>query len=171
MKHSLPIILFLLICFWAISSKAQVDDTRKATLSVRASATVTDNLQMLTIRNLDLISPLIIDNKIVVSPISSGFAGMFKILGNPRARVRVTFLQNEILKEQNEGLGEVSAQYFVSEAFEDTQFQSTLLQVGEANVRLSDQGVLFLWLGANLDLDKATPGLYLSEFIIELEYI
>jgi hypothetical protein len=26
-------------------------------------------------------------------------------------------------------------------------------------------------LGANLDLSQATPGLYLSEFIIELEYI
>ncbi|MBA4300511.1 MAG: hypothetical protein C0433_10480 [Cyclobacterium sp.] len=150
---------------------AQVDDTRKATLSVRATATVTDNLQMLTIRNLDLISPPILDNKIVVPPITSGFAGMFKIIGNPNARVRITFLQNEILKEQSEGFGEVFAEYYVSKAFEDTQFQSTPLQVGEGNVILSDVGVLFLWLGANLDLSQAVPGLYLSEFIIELEYI
>ncbi|MFN3761277.1 MAG: hypothetical protein ACK4SF_18850 [Algoriphagus aquaeductus] len=171
MKHSLPCILITFLCFWASGTFAQVDDTRQATLSVRATATVTDNLQMLTIRNLDLISPAVIDNKIVVSPTSSGFAGMFKILGNPSARVRITFLQNETLKEVNDGLGEVSAQYFVSEAFEDTQFQSTLLQVGEANVRLSEQGVLFLWLGADLDLALATPGMYLSEFVIELEYI
>lgn len=82
---------------------------------------------------------------------------MFKIIGNPNGKVRITFLQNEVLKEQNEGMGEVAAQYFVSEAFEDTQFQSTLLQVGEANVVLSDQGMLFLWLGANLDLSQATP--------------
>jgi hypothetical protein len=166
------ILLLSLICSLSIQSAlAQVDDTRKANLSVRASATVTDNLQMLTIRNLDLISPVVVDDKIIVSPTSSGFAGMFKILGNPRSRVRITFLQNEILKEQNEGLGEVAAQYFVSEAFEDTQFQSTPLQLGEGNVRLSEKGVLFLWLGANLDLTNATPGLYLSEFILELEYI
>ena len=150
---------------------AQVDDTRKAALSVRAIATVTDNLQMLTIRNLDLINPPILDNKIVVSPLTNEFAGMFKIIGNPKGKVRITFLQNEVLKEQNDGIGKVAAKYFVSQAFEDTQFQSTLFQVGEANVVLSDQGILFMWLGANLDLSHATPGIYLSEFIIELEYI
>ncbi len=171
MKNRLIYLFIMLSGFWSTTSFAQVDDTRKATLSVRATATVTDNLQMLTIRDLDLISPPIIDNKIIVSPITNSFAGMFKILGNPRGRVRITFLQNELLKEQKEGVGLVAAQYFVSEAFEDTQFQSTLLQVGEANVRLSDRGELFLWLGANLDLSLATPGLYLSEFIIELEYI
>jgi hypothetical protein len=171
MKPAISIVLLLYTLFWGKDAMAQVDDSRKATLNVRATATVTDNLQMLTIRNLDLINPISLDNKISVSPITSAFAGMFKIIGNPGARVRITFLQNEILKEQNEGFGTVSAQYFVSGASEDTQFQSTLLDVGEANVRLSSEGVLFLWLGANLDLAQATPGLYLSEFIIELEYI
>jgi hypothetical protein len=171
MKQTFILFFLFISIFWGKSALSQVRDTRKAELSVRATATVTDNLQMLTIRNLDLISPVIIDNQIIVSPITDGFAGMFKILGNPKSKVRITFLQNEVLKEQNDGLGFVSAQYFVSEAFEDTQFQSTLLQFGEANVVLSDKGQLYLWLGANLDLSQATPGLYLSEFIIELEYI
>lgn len=166
------ILILSLICSLSVQAAiAQVDDTRKANLSVRASATVTDNLQMLTIRNLDLISPSVENDRIIVSPTTSSYAGMFKILGNPKSRVRITFLQSEILKEQREGLGEVSAQYFVSEAFEDTQIQSTPLQLGEGNVRLSERGVLFLWLGANLDLSRARPGLYLSEFILELEYI
>lgn len=168
----LLLLFFLLIGFGTLSSFAQeVDDTRNASFSVRATATVTDNLQMLTIRSLDLINPAIQDNKIVVSPISSSFAGMFKIIGNPGARVRVTFLQTEILKEQNDQIGEVSAQYLVSGSFEDFQFQSALLDVGEGNFRLSDKGLFYIWLGANLDLAKASPGLYLSEFIIELEYI
>lgn len=166
------ILILSLICSLSVQvALAQVDDTRKANLSVRASATVTDNLQMLTIRNLDLISPSVENDRIIVSPTTSSYAGMFKILGNPKSRVRITFLQSEILKEQREGLGEVAAQYFVSEAFEDTQIQSTPLQLGEGNVRLSERGVLFLWLGANLDLSRARPGLYLSEFILELEYI
>jgi hypothetical protein len=171
MKRTLFQLFLFISGFGGNVALAQVDDTRKAMLSVRATATVTDNLQMLTIRNLDLISPPVRDNKIVVSPITSELAGMFKILGNPNGKVRITFLQNEVLKEQNERIGQVAARYFVSEAFEDTQFQSTLLQIGEANVVLSDQGMLFLWLGANLDLAQATPGIYLSEFIIELEYI
>lgn len=169
--RTLILILTLFCCLAYQAAQAQVDDTRKANLSVRASATVTDNLQMLTIRNLDLISPVVENDRIIVSPTTSSYAGMFKILGNPRSRVRISFLQTEILKEQREGLGEVAAQYFVSEAFEDTQIQSTPLQRGEGNVRLSERGVLFLWLGANLDLSRARPGLYLSEFILELEYI
>ncbi len=166
------LILFLLTGFGSITSFSQeVDDTRKATLSVRASATVTDNLQMLTIRGLDLINPFVLDNQVSISPITSGFAGMFKISGNKGARVRITFLQNELLKEKNEGVGQVVAKYFVSGASEDFQFQSTLLEVGEGNFRLSEKGQYYLWLGANLDLSESTPGLYLSEFIIELEYI
>ena len=169
--RTLILLLTLFCCLVRQAAQAQVDDTRKANLSVRASATVTDNLQMLTIRNLDLISPVVENDRIIVSPTTSSYAGMFKILGNPRSRVRITFLQTEILTEQREGLGEVAAQYFVSEAFEDTQVQSTPLQLGEGNVRLSERGELFLWLGANLDLSRARPGLYLSEFILELEYI
>lgn len=165
------ILLFFLIGAWQKTWAQEVNDTRKAALSVRATATVTDNLQMLTIRNLDLINPEVVDNLVVVSPITSSFAGMFRINGNPGARVRITFLQNEILKEQNEQLGEVRAQYLVSGAEEDFQFQSTLLDVGEGNIRLSRNGVYYVWLGANLDLSNASPGLYLSEFIIELEYI
>lgn len=171
MKNYLGFFLIVSGFLFGNQALAQVDDTRHAMLNVRATATVTDNLQMLTIRNLDLINPAILDKKILVSPITSGFAGMFEIIGNANARIRITFLQNEVIKEQNEGLGQVAARYTISEAEEDTQFQSTLLDVSEANVKLSDQGRLYIWLGASLDLANATPGLYLSEFTIELEYI
>lgn len=171
MKRTLFQIFLFISGFGGNLALAQVDNTRTATLSVRATASVTNNLQMLTIRNLDLISPPILDNKIVVAPITSGFAGMFIIIGNPNRKVQISFIQNEVLEEQNEKIGQVAAQYFISEAFEDTQLQSTLLQIGDSNIVLSDKGKLFLWLGANLDLSQATPGIYLSEFIIELEYI
>lgn len=166
--------LLVVFVFGSLTALAQTEndwDTRRAELSVRATATVTDNLQMLTIRNLDLINPIVVDNRVMVSPITSSFSGMFRINGNPRARVRITFLQTEILEEQNDQIGEVTAQYLVSGAEVDNQLQSMLLDVGEGNFRLSDRGEYFIWLGANLDLSRATPGLYLSEFIIELEYI
>ncbi len=172
MQKTLSLFLFLLSLIGSGPLFAQeIRDTRKAELSVRATATVTDNLQMLTIRNLDLINPVVVDNQVHVSPITSSFAGMFRINGNPGARVRITFLQNEVLKEQTEQEGEVLAQYLVSGAEIDAQFQSTLLDVGEGNFRLGENGVFYIWLGANLDLSKATPGVYLSEFIIEMEYI
>jgi len=159
----------MLICFWVPYSQAQ--QIRTTTLGVRASARVYDNLQMLTIRHLDLINPSIIGNSINVSPITSSYAGMFKIIGNPNARVRITFLQNEIIEEHYDGLGEVSAAYSLSAATQDLQSQSLLLDVGEAILPIGENGELYVWLGADLDLSNATPGLYLSEFIIEMEYI
>ncbi|MDO9552163.1 hypothetical protein [Rhodonellum sp.] len=164
-------LLYILMIGLLVSQYSYGQDTRKATLTVNATATVTDNLQMLTIRNLDLINPIVVENQILVSPITSSYAGMFKITGNRGARVRITFLQTELLEEQNGGRGTVFAQYSLSAARDDIQFQSALLDVGEAVVPIGATGELYVWLGANLDLSKATPGLYLSEFTIELEYI
>ncbi|MEP0713475.1 hypothetical protein [Algoriphagus sp.] len=171
MIRSLLLGIVLAGCVVNISIGQTVDDTRKASLSVNATATVTDNLQMLTIRNIDLIAPVVEENSILVSPISSPYAGMFKIIGNPTARIRITFLQRETLVESNDGFGEVKAEYSLSAAFEDLQIQSALLDRGEATISLSDKGILFVWLGANLDLSSALPGVYQSEFTIELEYI
>jgi hypothetical protein len=164
--------VFLTALFFVLakhSTLAQING-RIATLTVKASATVTDNLQMLTIRNIDLVNPGINGNQITVSPITSSFSGMFKITGNPRGKVRVTYLQNEVLKEQSEGIGTVKVRFEISGAPQDTQFQSTLLTVGEANISLSEKGEFFIWLGGVLDVSLATPGIYLSEFLIELEY-
>jgi hypothetical protein len=101
----------------------------------------------------------------------SPFAGLFKITGNPNARIRITFLQRETLVESNEGIGIIKAEYNLSTSFKDLQNQSTLLDIGEANLKLSDKGLLFVFVGANLDLSAALPGKYQSEFTIELEYI
>lgn len=169
--NSKLLLLFVCLSFLGIKSAIAQINGRIATLNVNATATVTDNLQMLTIRNIDLINPGSQNSQIIVSPTTSSFAGMFKILGNPKARVRITYLQNEILKEVTGGRGLVQAKYDISGALSDTQFQSTPLTVGEANILLSEQGEYFIWLGATLDISQAIPGIYLSEFIIELEYI
>jgi hypothetical protein len=166
------ITLFLFFnCFLVEVSFGQGTDSGFATLNVRATATVTDNLNMLTIRNIDLVNPPVMNGTLVVSPITSEFAGMFKIIGSPGARVRITYLQNELIKEASGGVGIVSAEYILSAAFNDLQFQSALLDVAEGVFPIGPDGQLYVWLGANLDLTKATPGVYLSEFIIELEYI
>jgi hypothetical protein len=154
-----------------MGSMAQtIDGTRRPTLIVNATAIVMDNLEMLTIRNIDLIS-VVRSKNIMVHSMKSPFAGLFKITGNPNARIRITFLQRETLVETKEGIGIIKAKYNLSTAFKDLQNQSTLLEIGEANLTLSDKGLLFVFVGANLDLSAALPGKYQSEFTIELEYI
>jgi hypothetical protein len=166
MRKIFLFIVFILSPFAILQSKAQTTN-----VAIRATVTVLNNLEMVSIRDLDLISPPIIDNRISVSPISSSNAGLFKIIGSSGARIKINYLRTEWLEEQNEGLGKIFAEYSLSAGFEDNQAQSFLLTPGEATVTLSPNGVLFLWLGSELDVNEATPGKYNSEFILEFEYM
>jgi len=164
------LLLVLSSCLLQESMAQVINGAPKPTLSVSVTARILDNLEILTIRNIDLIS-VVKSKKIMVPSMKSPFAGLFKITGNPNARIRITFLQRETLVESNEGIGIIKAEYNLSTSFKDLQNQSTLLDIGEANLKLSDKGLLFVFVGANLDLSAALPGKYQSEFTIELEYI
>lgn len=163
---SKKLILLLLLGFIVLETQAQ-----SRSFSIRATAIVMENLQMIPVRDLDLISPPIVGNTISVNPITSTYAGMFKILGSPNARVRINYTPRETLVEQNEGIGVVQAVYSMSAAPEDNQSASFLLTQGNADVTIGQMGVVFIWLGAELDISQATQGNYVSEFVLEFEYM
>lgn len=140
-------------------------------VAIRATAIVMENLQMITVRDMDLASPPIVENRITVNPITSTYAGLFKILGSPNAKIRINYTPRETLVEQNEGVGMVQAVYSLSAAPEDNQANSFLLTQGNADVTIGSMGVVFLWLGAELDISQATMGSYVSEFVLEFEYM
>lgn len=163
---SKKLILLLLLGFIVLETQAQ-----SRSFSIRATAIVMENLQMITVRDLDLVSPPIVGNTITVNPITSTYAGLFKILGSPNARVRINYTPRETLVEQNEGIGVVQAVYSMSAASEDNQSASFLLTQGNADVTIGQMGEVFIWLGAELDISQATQGNYVSEFILEFEYM
>ncbi|WP_439474883.1 hypothetical protein [Algoriphagus formosus] len=163
---SKKLFLILLFGFFALQTHAQ-----SSSFSIKATAVVMENLQMITIRDLDLVSPAIVENTITVSPITSTYAGLFKILGSPNARVQINYTPRETLVEQNEGVGLVQAVYSLSAAPEDNQSASFLLTQGNADVTIGPMGEVFIWLGAELDVSQATQGNYVSEFVIEFEYM
>ncbi|WP_288371037.1 hypothetical protein [uncultured Algoriphagus sp.] len=163
---SKKLFLILLFGFLALQTHAQ-----SSSFSIKATAVVMENLQMITIRDMDLVSPAIVENAITVSPITSTYAGLFKILGSPNARVQINYTPRETLVEQNEGVGLVQAVYSLSAAPEDNQSASFLLTQGNADVTIGPMGEVFIWLGAELDVSQATQGNYVSEFVIEFEYM
>lgn len=138
-------------------------------VSVRAFAEVISNTSLITIRDVNLNETKIVDGLLSVSPISSPFAGLMRIDGTPNAQIRITYLTSETLIDENGSGGTIKARYRISGFGADNQFASTLLDVGEAIIRVGQSGQFFLWLGADLDLSMAQPGVYTSEFIIELE--
>jgi hypothetical protein len=126
---------------------------------------------LLTIRDIDLISPSLQGNLIIVDPTTSSFAGQFKISGSPNKTIRINYTIRESPMEQNEGLGILQTVYSMTTAFDDIQAASLLLTQGTADISLGPKGVLFLWLGAVFDISKATQGNYLSQFVLEFEYL
>lgn len=164
-------LLLLLLSSVTLLPMAKAQQERVLTARVTATATVTDNLQLVTIRDVDLINPPVEGTQLLVSPQNSPYAGLFRISGIPFSPVRITYLVSESLQEANGNGGIVQASYQLSGFQSDNQLQSILYAAtGEVDIRLGQDGLFFIWLGALLDLSNALPGDYFSEFIIELEY-
>lgn len=148
--------------------------TIEAPLTVRAiaSAAVVDNLQLITIRDINLMAPTISGDIIFVSPTESPHAGQFRIFGSDQSTVRVTYLVKEVIEELSGNGGYIQVDYTLSGYAEDIQFQSILFDGnGEFNIQMNETGEYFLWVGARVVVSQATAGEYISEFTIELEYI
>ena len=140
---------------------------QSASYTIEVSAVVVDNLQLINIRDIDLISPSVQGSLIIVNPNTSTYAGQFKILGSPNRTIRINYTIREILIEQKDGVGVVQAAYSMTTAMEDIQSASLLLPQGTAEVSIGPMGEVFIWLGAEFDISQATQGNYLSNFVLE----
>ena len=139
---------------------------------VTTSASVVETLQLITIRDIVLITPTFEENEIFVSPTESPYAGHFRIFGSNQSTVRVTYLQKETIEEIGGNGGFIEVEYVLSGNSEDNQNQSLLLgSTGEFNIQMNQTGEYFLWVGAVILISQGAAGEYLSEFTIELEYI
>ena len=168
-KKTLLLLLLMGALYWEAFSQ---EERIIRTMQVTATATVVDNLQLVTLRDLDLINPPVTGNEILVLPQESAFAGLFRVQGTPASTVRVTYLRLETLQEAGGNGGEIDVRYLISGNTVDNQQQSLLYApTGEIDIQLGRDGLFFIWLGAELDISRAKAGEYFSEFIIELEYM
>lgn len=146
-------------------------EAQRLSYSIDVSAVVVENLQLVTIRDLDLLLSSVQGNVIIINPTTDTNAGLFKIKGSPNRVIRINFTPREIITEQKEGVGIVQAVYTMSTFGNDNQFASLLLTPGTADLRIGQQGEVFVWLGAEFDISQASQGSYISQFVLEMEYL
>lgn len=166
--------VIILLVFFGLScgSLLAQESSDKKLMQVTARAVVMDNLMLVIMRDLDLVSPVLEGTKLIVSPLESPYAGQFRVQGSALSSVRVSYLIYEDIDEASGNGGIVNARYVLSGMDRDNQFQSLLFApTGEFTIQLSEEAQYFLWVGAELDMSRALPGEYFSEFIIEMEYI
>lgn len=154
--------------FWGVG-KVYAQNFNVVTRNVNVSASVLDRIEMINIRDVMLSNQKAIDGFVEISPISSTYAGMLRITGSPNRLVRITYVTQEVLVEEGGNGGFIEALYTLSGYETENQNASRLLENGEAVIQLGPNGTYFIWLGAKLDLNKAKPGSYASDFLIEMD--
>jgi len=139
-------------------------------VAIEVSATVLPEIELTTIRDIDLREMEITGDLIHVSPIMDPAAGLMLARGLPNAQIRLTFLK-ELEMLRTDGPGQLFLSYEVSTFKEDNQRASKLFQTIDDELRLNENGQIYIWVGALIDLSNAQPGNYEGEFTVELEYL
>jgi hypothetical protein len=138
--------------------------------TITASATVVGNVDLITLRDMDFELSSLSPPDLDLNPQSDPRAGEMKIVGTPNSLVRITFERESILRHELGG----SQMYFTSNLSggpDLIQSKSSLL-TQDNQVRLSDQGTYYLWVGGRLSgIENISPGNYSMELTIELEYV
>ncbi|MCK9327837.1 MAG: hypothetical protein M0P69_20240 [Bacteroidales bacterium] len=147
---------------------SQNQSSKTAVISV--SATVSQDIQILTVRDIDLAGVEPTGENLYISPILDPTAGMMIASGMPGAAVRMMFFR-EMELVRIDGPGRLRLTYEVSIFDEDNQRASRLFETLDEELRFNPMGKLYIWVGGSVDLRLANPGFYEGEFTIELEYI
>jgi len=138
--------------------------------SIEVSATILPEIQIVTIRDIDLLGVEVQGNIMHVSPIMDVHAGMMLASGQPDAEIRIQYLK-QLEMVRTDGPGQLVVTYEVSVYTEDNQRASRLLETIEEALRFNNIGNIYIWVGSVIDFSNAFPGNYEGEFTIEIEYI
>ena len=163
--------MLLLILFLAAGLEkgfAQADRQ----VSIIISANVPSSIELLTIQSMDFSGDQITLGPVTIDPIENENAGRMVARGTPNADVQIDYIRIRELRH-NQTNNILTLEYSVSGSPEDIQSTSRYIGFDEDDreLRFNEEGELYLWIGASVDLTTAEPGSYEGEFSIVVEYI
>lgn len=155
----------------AVNHSAVIAQNANRSISgLEVTATIVPDIQIMTIRDINMMDVEAANNILTISPLNNVNAGLMLATGRPNAQIRLNYLkQLEMIR--TDGPGQLMITYQVSVYQEDNQRASRLFETIEEALRFSELGKLYIWVGGVIDLNKAYPGNYEGEFTIELEYM
>jgi hypothetical protein len=149
---------------------AQSVSAQHAVATITASATVLGNVDLIVMKDLEFEINSLLSTELNVNPQNNPYSGEIKIVGNPNGLVRVTYERQSILRHES-GVSQLYFTYNLSGGPSVVQSESNLLTQNN-QIRLSDQGVYYLWVGGRLTgIENIIPGNYDMQLTLELEYI
>lgn len=145
---------------------------QKTSVTIKAQATVIDKAQieLVTIKALDIDAGMAVNGIINVSAKRDGQAGVMIVKGRPDASFRISFAP--VVQIQNSaGRGSLTLKYEMYGYSSDNQGASEPIDAAARTLKVNSNGLYYFWLGGVIDISKARPGKYEGEFTLEIEYI
>jgi len=143
---------------------------RRGIIKVQVTVIEKSEIEVVTLKNLDINERMARDGIISVSAQTQPEAGEMKVLGIPDAHFRVRFIPYEVIGN-SQGIGTITIRYELFGSQGNLQQTSDLINAEEHVLRTSKLGEYFFWVGGIIDISKAGPGTYSGEFTIDIEYL
>ncbi|WP_147303662.1 hypothetical protein [Rhodohalobacter sp. SW132] len=139
-------------------------------ISIHISANFQNSIELLTIQTLDF-HGLDRQNPVLrISPISSGRAGKMIASGLPGSEFRLNYIRDFTIRNPD-GPGSIAFRYRIAGNHLNDQNSAEPLEQTTRELQFNEDGEFFIWIGGDVDLSNAAPGIYDGEFTIEIEYI
>ncbi|MCX6120383.1 MAG: hypothetical protein NTX44_02035 [Ignavibacteriales bacterium] len=162
--------IYVLAISLLIGYIADAQTTTQVVTKITASANVVGNVDLIVMKDLEFEVGNLSPTDLIVDPQRDSHSGQIKIVGSPNSLVRITNEKQSILQHEN-GKSQLYFTYNVSGSTDNVQQKSVIL-TQKNEVKLSDGGLYYLWVGGQLSgLENIIPGNYTMELKIDVEYI
>ncbi len=141
----------------------------KSTLELHISANVVDQIEVITIADIDAGIVLPGEEEKIISPITDAGAGVLRLEGQANSSIQVSYSQQVTMTNLLTNTP-LLMNYMLSGNAENNQSSSLLFTTNPANVTLNADGVFYLWVGCRFSLTGLVPGQYDGDFIVEVDY-
>lgn len=161
-----------MVCALVLMVAWNVQSEEKASVTIKASATVVEKseIELVTMKDLDIDANTALNGIVLVSAQRDSKAALMMVKGKADAAFRVSF--SPIVEIPNSvGKGSLIIRYEMMGCPTDNQTASEPIDAAERTLKISSTGKFYFWLGGQIDISNARPGKYNGDFTIEIEYI
>ena len=163
-------VIYLFAMSILIGYIAEAQTKTQVVATITATANVVGNVDLIVMKELEFEVGSLTPRELTVDPQKDNHSGQIKLVGPPRSLVRVTNEKQSILQHES-GQSQLFFTYNISGGTDNVQGKSILITQNN-EVKLSDGGVYYLWVGGQLSgLENIIPGNYTMELKIDVEYI
>ena len=138
-------------------------------VELHVSATVVDQIEVITLADIDAGTILSGDAEKVISPILDGGAGILRLEGQRNSSIQISY-SKQVTMTNLLTSDPLMMNYMLSGGVDDNQTVSEIFTSNPANVTLNAEGVYFIWVGCRFSTSGLVPGQYDGDFLIEVDY-